>query len=212
MHGLGKIVNLTQRRKAAQDMGRDAVERHWHALAGGDVPYRRDVDPAEMSEGLDRVMVIERIAPRQARIRVAGQRVSALPGTEAQGMPLSCLVTPKSREWLGTALAAVFEGPAIVDLGLAGPRGILRARAGASLLLLPLRDGTGAVNLALGYLTLPDRVPPAPFRFDIAGETRATVEVGLAAANGPEGPNFETADRARRALRRRRQFRLVESA
>lgn len=209
MAHLGTIINLTSHRKPVGDPARNAMERHWAELAGGAVPARDAVDPGRMAAALDRVLLIERIAPRQARIRIAGQRISALSGMDPRGMPLSSLVVPTSREWLGDAIEALFDGPARIEMGLAGPRMALRARLRAELLMLPLLDRDGRVNRALCYIDLPDRWSSGALRLEISGETRAALHVAAPQAAPAAGPDFARADRARAALRRRQAFQLV---
>ncbi|QFU08430.1 PAS domain protein [Rhodobacteraceae bacterium THAF1] len=208
-----KIIRLTQADGLA-DPDRAKLEAHWRAIGGSrDVPDRADLDPNAIASCLDRMLLIERIAPRQARIRLAGQRITALPGHDLRGMPLSTLVVPPSRDWLGDATLALFEQPARIELGLAGPRSTFRKRNRASLILLPLRDRDGDVRLGLGFVTLPQGATGAMTRFEICGESRRAlqcVDRKLRAVIEPRGePDFETADRAREVLRRRQGFRVI---
>ncbi len=214
---LGNIVDLTGRRKAQADPARHAVERHWQAIRGADgVPAREAIDPSQMLEALDRLILVERIAPRQARIRIAGRRVNDLLGMDLRGMPLSSIIAPPSRDWLGECLAALFDGPARIDLGLAGPRGPLRPRLAAELVLLPLRDRDGVVSRALCYADLPERTGTAPLRMEIAGERRSGVAVAARslapAAPGAlwAGDDPDRTERAREAAHRRQSIHLVE--
>lgn len=215
MSSVGNIVNLTGRRKAKADPAREAVERHWAAIRGKDgVPARDDLDPAQMIDALDRLLLVERIAPRQARIRIAGQRVNDLLGMDLRGMPLSCLIAPPARSWLGDCLEALFDTPAQVDLGLAGPRGPLQQRMAAELVMLPLRDRDGTVSRALCYADLPEHVGPAPLRLEISGERRNPVRVAARAVDGSEGSAMPeapeaAAERAHEAQRRRRSIHAV---
>lgn len=213
---IGNIVDLTGRRKAKADPSRDAVERHWQSIRGADgVPRRDAIDPSRMLGALDRLILVERIAPRQARIRIAGQRVNDLLSMDLRGMPLSCLIAPSSRGWLGDCLEALFDGPARVDLGLAGPRGPLRPRVTAELVLLPLRDREGAVSRALCYADLPERTGAAPLRMEISGERRSAVAMGTPPAAAPDrgacgtASEAEKADRAREAAQRRQALHLI---
>lgn len=214
---MGNIVDLTGRRKARADPARHAVEQHWQAIRGADgVPARDDVDPAQMLDALDRLILVERIAPRQARIRIAGRRVNDLLGMDLRGMPLSCIIAPASRGWLGDCTEALFDGPSRIDLGLAGPRGTFRPRLAAELVLLPLRDRDGIVSRALGYADLPERMGSAPLRMEISGERRSGVAIparGLPApAPGLPGAadDPDRLDRARDAAHRRQSLHLVD--
>ncbi len=214
---VGNIVNLSGRRKAKADPARAAVEAHWRAIGGSKaVPARNDIDPSYMIDALDSILLLERIAPRQARIRIAGQRMNDLLGMDLRGMPLSCLIAPPSRSWLGDVLEALFDGPAQVEVGLAGPRAPLRSRLTAELVMLPLTDRKGAVTRALCYAGLPEKAPGHPLRFEISGERHvelalpaATREAETPAAPPPE-PDFGRADRAREAIRRRSRLHVVQ--
>ncbi|NHW59573.1 PAS domain-containing protein, partial [Escherichia coli] len=86
---------------------------------------------------IDRLLLLERVAPRQARIRLAGQRVTSQLGMDLRGMPLLALLAPQSRDWLADITETLFDTPARIELGLAGPATRLRARNRASMLLLP---------------------------------------------------------------------------
>ncbi len=207
---VGNIVNLSGRRKAKADPARAAVEAHWRAIGGETgLPSRDDLDPSHMVEALDRLLLIERIAPRQARIRIAGQRVGDLLGMDLRGMPLSCLISPPSRAWLGESLEGLFDGPNMVELGLAGPRSALRGRFGAELLMLPLTDREGAVSRALCYAALPAHLPAAPLRLEISGERRARCDAPAGQTAATAEPDYARADRAREAVRRRNRIRVV---
>lgn len=215
---VGNIVNLSGRRKAKADPARAAVETHWRAIGGTRaVPRRDDIDPSYMIEALDSILLIERIAPRQARIRIAGQRVSDLLGMDLRGMPLSCLIAPPSRSWLGDSIETLFDGPAVVELGLAGPRGTLRTRPTAELVMLPLTDKSGAVTRALCYAGLPRKHPVAPMRLDISGERHTEMALPepepapAAVPEVPAEPDFARADRAREAIRRRGRLHVVQN-
>lgn len=218
---VGNIVNLSGRRKAKADPARAAVETHWREIGGSSaVPRRDDIDPSYMIDALDSILLIERIAPRQARIRIAGQRVSDLLGMDLRGMPLSCLISPPSRAWLGDSIEKLFDGPAIVELGLAGPRTALRTRLTAELVMLPLTDKSGAVTRALCYVALPEKPPVAPLRLDISGERQIGVALAEPLAAAPPAPtaaaevpaerDFARADRAREAIRRRGRLHVVQ--
>ena len=210
MVGSAEILRLPHRRDRGDDTARRAVESHWAALDAGRVPYRDDVDPAALGCALDRVLVIERIAPRQARIRLAGQRIAALQGCELRGMPLSCLLAPASRSGLGDGLETLFDTPARLDLTLEWSRRAFRSPLTAGLTLLPLRDRAGQVTRALGFFDLPHRLPAPPLRMAIAATGHRPVEPGFTPRSA-DGPDFERADRARDVLRRRRSFRLVDA-
>ncbi|WP_375263710.1 PAS domain-containing protein [Palleronia sp.] len=212
MNSSDTIIDLKDRRVGRADRDRDGLLAYWREIGGGsDVPRRDDIDPARIAPCLSRIIVLERIAPRQARIRLAGQEVGQGFGIESRGMPLSSLITPASREWLGESIEALFDDPARIDLGLSGPRTTFRKRLTGSMLLLPLRDREDAITRALGYIELPERRTTAPIRFEISGEKRESIltRATRAPMDEPELPDFEAVDRARDAARRRAAFHVV---
>ena len=212
MNSSDTIIDLRDRRVGRADREREGLLAYWREIGGGsDVPRRDDIDPARIAPCLARIVVLERIAPRQARIRLAGQAVGQGFGIESRGMPLSSLITPGSREWLGESVEALFDDPARIDLGLSGPRTTFRKRLMGSMMLLPLRDRDDAVTRAIGYVELPERRTSAPIRFEISGEKRETLPTRALRPpiDEPDLPDFEAADRARDAARRRASFHVV---
>lgn len=67
------VVSLSTRRPMSPGKLRE-VEAYWMALADGRLmPKRSEVDPRGMTGSLDRVFLLEKMSPAQARFRVAGQ-------------------------------------------------------------------------------------------------------------------------------------------
>lgn len=212
MNSSDTIIDLKDRRTHRAERDRDGLLTYWREIGGAlDVPRRDDIDPARIAPCLSSIIVLERIAPRQARIRLAGQLVSQGFGIEARGMPLSSLITPESRDWLGESVEALFDDPARIELGLSGPRTTFRKRLLGSMLLLPLRDRDDAITRAIGYVEMPERRTTAPIRFEISGEKRAPVATRATRPpmDEPQLPDFEAADRARDIARRRAAFHVV---
>ena len=212
MNSSDTIIDLQDRRVDRAERDRDGLLNYWRGIGGGaDVPRRDDIDPARIAPCLSRIIVLERIAPRQARIRLAGQAVGQGFGIESRGMPISSLITPASRDWLGESIEALFDDPARVELGLSGPRTAFRRRLIGSMMLLPLRDREDKITRALGYVELPERRTVAPIRFEISGEKRATVPTRAKRPpmDEPELPDFEAIDKARDVARRRAGFHVV---
>jgi hypothetical protein len=139
------------------------LEAYWRVLRGARaIPARTDVDPAAIDAVLPHAFVAERVAPGVARIRVAGQRLSALFGMEPRGMPLCALFTAAARERLLPLIASTFDGPAIVEVPVEAGRGLLRGRMAGRMILLPLCDAGGEVNRMIGAILcdgVPGRVP-----------------------------------------------------
>ncbi len=164
------------------------VRAYWEALrAGALVPARAQVDPRGIESALDIAFLAERIAPGQARLRIAGMRLNDLMCMEVRGMPLSALILPDSRQRFADALEQVFAGPAIVELALRAPAKLGLAALDARMLLLPLRDEIGQITRALGALALQGRVGATTRRLDVLG-----VQVNplrpLQAADAPDVP------------------------
>lgn len=159
------------------------VEALWQALRppGGGLPPRAAVQPQGMARLLDRLMLLERLAPGVARIRLAGSRLADLMGMDLRGMPFTALMLPADRNAAAAAVDRVFAGPAIVTADFEGERGFGRPALAARLLLLPLTGPQGAPDRALGVMVLDGAPGRAPRRFALARATERPVP-GLAPA------------------------------
>ncbi len=157
----------------------DGVEAYWNDLRrGARVPRRSDVDPEGIATALPATMILERIAPGIARIRVAGQQIAAICGMDPRGMPVSVFFDAAARTALGAHLEAAFAGPAIVSIPVTVPRRLLRPAVGGRLTILPLDDGMGRIDRALAVLVTD--VPVArrsPVRFSIPDAMRPRIDV-----------------------------------
>lgn len=171
---IDNVVSLSTRRPMAPGALRE-VEAYWMALADGRLmPKRSEVDPRGLTGALDRVFLLEKIAPSHARFRVAGSRLSRLLEMDLRGMPVSALFHPTARPDLADTLAAVFADPARVHLRLDGAGGLFWSRVPAEMLILPLRDDLGEVTRALGVIDWEGDVQ-APNRFRIGHQERRTL-------------------------------------
>jgi len=147
-----------------------ALESYWRELRGARcLPVRTEVDPGRIDAALPHAMILERIAPGMARLRVAGEAICQLSGTEARGLPLSSLFALSSRDTLAALLEPVFAAPALVELPLVQPRSLWRARVTGRLLILPLLGRQGLVDRALALLVTDTAAHPGR-AFDIAGD------------------------------------------
>ena len=207
------VVSLAARRPASPAALRE-VETYWLALADGRLmPKRCEVDPRGMTGVLDRIFLLEKIAPAHARFRVAGSRLGQLLGMELRGMPLSALFHPTARPDLAEALTALFAEPARLHFRLDGAGGLFAPRIGAEMLILPLRDDAGEVTRALGVLDWQGAVR-APNRFRIGHQTRRTlIGYGERRSEAPDAtarmPLIEMRDEPGRPPRRRPTLTLV---
>ena len=155
------------------------AETYWRSLVGtARVPKRSDIDPSALGEALPNTMILERVAPGMARVRLAGQFLNQIFDMDVRGMPASILVAPGSRKALGAQIEALFAGPAIVEVPLQLNRSWGRKTLSARLLMMPLTDGYGRVNRAMAVLVVDDAANvQGHTRFDIAedGAFRCTV-------------------------------------
>ena len=192
------MSELTEEADRAVPMGHAAravlsdLERYWHELCQADrLPFRSEIDPTRIDTALPHSFMLQRVAPRVGRVRVAGQALSDLLGLDPRGMPLTAFFTPAAREVLGGQLSDVFDRPAMVELPIVSPRGLGRPRLEGRLLLLPLAGEDGAVSTALGALVTEGEAGRTPRRFDIplTGEVRAMPVAGIQSARRGPVPN-----------------------
>lgn len=171
---------------------------YWEGLRGGKgVPLRSAVDPRGIERALEYAFILERIAPSIARFRLAGMHLSDLMGMEVRGMPLTSFFTPKARPRVAAMLEAVFQGPEIAELTLAGEPGFGKPDLQARLLILPLKSDLGDVTRALGCLVADGQIGRVPRRFDIAAEHSTKVTGAAAAAPLPSRSGAGLAEPAR---------------
>lgn len=185
------------------------------ARKGRDLPARADLDPEALGPVLDRILLIERVAPRVARIRLAGARIRDITGGAADGLPLSCLFDARAREPLGAAMQAMFDRPARVQLDLRSAVGLFRTAIPGRMLLLPMTDMAGRATQAAVALEPGTDTPPHTLRFAITGETRRSLVAGMPSRVRPDPSSddgerlFDNAERAREVMRRRQGFHVV---
>ncbi len=174
------VIDLGDRRAELGPPELRQVEAYWDALREGRLlPDRAEVDPRGLSPVVRNCILLEKIAPGLARIRISGRHVSDLMGIDVEGMPLSALFLPEARPDLTETLSAVFEEPAVARIALKSPGALGRHELAARMILLPLRDDMGDVTRALGCLLADGPVGRTPRRFAIEGQTRRTL-VGYA--------------------------------
>ncbi len=159
------------------------VRSYWEALRGpgGAAPPRSLIDPRGIAGALESCFLAERIAPGQARFRLAGMGLCDLMGMDLRGMPLTSLIDPASRTSFAAAVAPALAGTGPVTLVLEAERGLGRPALEGRMLLLPLADAAGRPGLALGCLATEGEIGRTPRRFVLAG---ARAE----AAEGPAAP------------------------
>ena len=152
------------------------VRGYWEALrVAGGLPARGQIDPRGMADCLDKVFLIEQIAPGLARFRLAGMALNDLLGMDVRGMPLSALFEPVARARIGHELEQVFASPAIMEVWLEAERSVGRPALSGRMLLLPLAGAAGEPKLALGCLVTQGQLGRQPRRFAISGLVRELV-------------------------------------
>ena len=152
------------------------VRGYWEALrVAGGLPARAQIDPRGMADCLDKVFLIEQIAPGLARFRIAGMALNDLLGMDVRGMPLSSLFDPVARARIGHELEQVFASPAVMEVWLEAERSVGRPALSGRMLLLPLASAVGEPKLALGCLVTEGQLGRQPRRFAISGLVRELV-------------------------------------
>lgn len=184
--GKGKVIRMASFREARRFRAVGLVESYWHALRSArPLPARAEVDPRGIEDALEYAFILERIARRQGRLRIAGRHLSDLAGAEARGLPLSALFAGEARDPLGEALEAVLTRPAIARLSLDARTGFGRPALAGELLLLPLLSDAGEVSRALCCLETEGRIGRAPRQFTIASVSLRDLPDATAPAHMP---------------------------
>ena len=126
-----------------------SLRSYWDRLRAGRVaPYRAEIDPRQFEPALENMFIIEKLAPDNMRIRLAGMKVCEMMGMEVRGMQPGFLLDEPDRARFDRLLAVVMAEPAVVELRLAAQNRTGVYRAG--MLLMPLRSDFGEVNRVIG--------------------------------------------------------------
>lgn len=161
------------------------VRAYWEALRNGrDAPFRSEIDPRGIESALEHTFILERIAPRVARFRVAGAHLNDLMGHEVRGMPLTAFFGVAARHEAEAILARVLDGPETADLALTAELAPGRPPLEGRLLLLPMRSDLGDISRVLGCLVCHGSVGRVPRRFAIAA-ARVMPTGGIRGADRP---------------------------
>jgi hypothetical protein len=121
------------------DMMITSLKTYWERLRAGRIaPYRAEIDPREFEIALENMFIVERIAPGNMRIRLAGMKVCEMMGMEVRGMQPGLFITEDDRDRFDRLLEVVMGEPAVVELGLEAPARPVAYRA--TMLLMPLRS------------------------------------------------------------------------
>ena len=167
-----------------------AVQSHWESLRDGRVaPARSEIDPRPLSHCLDVMFVAELVAPRVARLRLAGQQLGDLLGMEPRGMPLSVFFTGAARDELGEALSQVSQGARAL-LPLRADPSLAQPALDGMLALLPLTDTEGRITRVLGVLETRGPIGRAPRRFRLVAPPRTQHDIAPSRVPGGQRPNL----------------------
>jgi hypothetical protein len=173
------------------------VRAYWDGLRGTDlIPRRRLIEPHGLRDALAHVFLIERIAPGQARFRLAGTHLTQVMGMEVRGMPLSAILVPASRDGARALVEAVFAGPSVVELALESDRGLGRPALQGRMILLPVGDDDENCDRALGCLVTEGDIGRGPRRFAITRQRTETVRPRPPAPPARQAPAFAEDQRA----------------
>jgi len=170
------------------------IDAYWEALRGDrEVPLRSEIDPRGIDQALENAFILERIAPKVARFRLAGMHLNELLGMEVRGMPVTALFEPADRGTVTTLLEHVFEQPAKARMRLtAAPGSWSQSGPAGEFLLLPLRSDLGDISRALGCLVTEGRpMGRAPHRFGIAAQQVGPLHGHVRSAPVPGYPHPE---------------------
>lgn len=187
----GQILSLDRRSGPGRQLSvLMALEAYWRGLGrDGHVPNHREVEPRNIGHCLRHCYMSTIVSPGLARIRFAGQELEQIFGMELRGMPMSALFDPGSRVRLHDALTRATAVPAIVELPLEAPQGLLRRGTPGRMSLLPLHDEVGQVTRILGAAVFDSRaVIRSPTQLSIPkdGAYRVeTLDLGLSRRAGP---------------------------
>jgi hypothetical protein len=131
------------------DMMITSLKTYWERLRAGRIaPFRAEIDPREFEIALENMFIVERIAPGNMRIRLAGMKVCEMMGMEVRGMQPGLFITDDDRDRFDRLLEVVMGEPAVVELGLEASARPVAYRA--TMLLMPLRSDFGEINRVLG--------------------------------------------------------------
>lgn len=166
-----------------------SLKSYWDRLRAGRVaPYRAEIDPRQFEQALENMFIIEKLAPDNMRIRLAGMKICDMMGMEVRGMQSSCLIDTPDRTRFDRLLDVVMGEPAVVELGLSAPN-----RAGTyrvTMLMMPLRSDFGDINRVIGCASGSGELFAPPLAFRIEDVAVTPVEPGPAPAVEPQRPSL----------------------
>ena len=177
------------------DLMLTSLKSYWERLRAGRVaPYRAEIDPRQFEPALENMFIIEKLAPDNMRIRLAGMKICEMMGMEVRGMQPAQLIEEADRVRFDRLLNVVMNEPAIVELKLAAPN-----RAGtyhATMLMMPLKSDFGDINRVIGCTSGEGELFAAPLAFAIEDVAVTPVEPSQGAEPRQLMPGFAEAQAA----------------
>jgi len=171
------------------DLMLSSLKSYWERLRAGRVaPYRAEIDPRQFESALENMFIIEKIAPDNMRIRLAGMKICEMMGMEVRGMQPGFLIDEADRVRFDRLLNVVMNEPAVVELRLAAPNRTGTYRA--TMLLMPLRSDFGDVNRVIGCTSGEGDLFAPPLAFVIVDVAVTPVEPSLGAEPRQLVPGF----------------------
>ena len=93
-----------------------SLRSYWDRLRAGRVaPYRAEIDPRQFEPALENMFIIEKLAPDNMRIRLAGMKICEMMGMEVRGMQPAYLIDEADRARFDRLLNVVMGEPAVVE-------------------------------------------------------------------------------------------------
>jgi hypothetical protein len=174
------------------DLMISSLKTYWDRLRAGRIaPYRAEIDPRQFESALENMFIIEKLAPDNMRVRLAGMKVCEMMGMEVRGMQPGALIDENDRVRFDRLLNVVMTEPAVVELKLAAPNraGVYRA----SMLLMPLRSDFGDINRVIGCTSGEGDLFAPPLIFAIEDVAVSPVEQNQTAEPKALMPGFAEA-------------------
>jgi hypothetical protein len=166
-----------------------SLKSYWERLRAGRIaPYRAEIDPRQFESALENMFIVERLAPDNLRIRLAGMKICEMVGMEVRGMQPGYLIDDADRLRFERLLNVVMTEPSVVELKLyCESRG---GRYRATMLLMPLRSDFGEINRVLGCASGQGDAFAAPLVFRIEDVSVTPIEPSAAAEARQPLPGF----------------------
>ena len=139
------VIELSQYRDRDHFPVLRTLGNYWNNLTDGGVPYRSDLDPRRLSDAPRSIVLMERIATRNARIRISGRYLCDVLQEDGRGLHYSLLLDGDSRSLAHDILGQVFDTECPKTLWLECAEGTWSGK----MTLYPTRDAYGVTNIVV---------------------------------------------------------------